>query len=107
MNGTNRKAQAVARETLMRLLKHGSIIYTIPVKVTRSGMNTQMRVLIDKDGEIIPVTFFVSKAVGYSTRKGPTGSVLIMVNGIGRNLGQGIVDRLNEVLPLALTHKEL
>lgn len=99
----SKKAQAQqekeeARAYLLSILdkQEKPTLYTSLKHVSASGMSRDMKVLAVVDGQIVDVTWYVSKIIG--TLKERNGQRVIRVGGCGMDMGFHVVYEVSAVL---------
>ena len=91
-------AESIA--TLRKLLKPGTTVYTTVRHVSSSGMSRRISIFVARKGEIVPITWDVARALGYSVkgRAGYVQDVGLTVGGCGMDMCFHIVNSLSYVL---------
>jgi hypothetical protein len=99
---------AHALEKLHVLLPEGATVYTGLRSVSKSGMSRRLRCYISYHGEILDITWYVSRALSWSLNdKG------LLVNGCGMDMGFHTVYSVSYALgadpksPRKLSHRWL
>lgn len=86
------KTEAIAK--LREWLKPGDTVYTILRHVSRSGMQREISVVINRDGEMLHPNYSVAKALGY--RQGKSDGIIM--GGCGMDMGFALVYNLSRAL---------
>ena len=84
-----------ARETLERLLKPGTIVYTVLRHVSRSGLQRSIQLKVVEEGGIVDISWSAAVVLDVSTDAKHGG---IKVRGCGEDIGYALVHALGMVL---------
>lgn len=77
-------------------VRPGKIVYTLVTHVAKSGMSRRMRLFVVRKGEVVPITYSVAKAVGFTLKR--NGDNEIVVGGCGMDMGFHVVYSLGQVM---------
>lgn len=88
-----------ARNVLLGFLegKDRPTVWTEVRHVSKSGMSRDLSAFIVSNGEIVNVTYYVAKALGYAV-KDRDGRRVVTVKGAGMDMGFALVYELSSVL---------
>lgn len=84
-------------QNLRKWIKPGATVYTILRKVSRSGMQREISLVVFIDGRPIHPNYATSKVTGYRLNRGRAHDSLI-VKGCGMDMGYNVVDSLSRAL---------
>ena len=90
-----KEEQNRARETLERLLKPGTIVYTVLRHVSRSGLQRSIQLKVVEDGDIVDISRPTAVVLDASLDAKRGG---IKVSGCGMDIGYALVHALGMVL---------
>lgn len=86
------KEKDYAIQKLQELCPPGTMIYTSVEQVSRSGMSRHIKTFISVNNEILNITYFVARALGYRISDKTGG---LVVSGCGMDMGFHVVMNLS------------